>query len=148
VVSDLRRAKADDPQPRLPRPRLARLRSSLVTLLGWDETVTDVFLILPADGIEQVARRAAEIVLERLNHEQNLQSAYLTATEAAQLMRSKRQRVYDLLSAGRLTRFKDGRRVLVSRTEIEKYLAVGAHSPIAPALPTVSRRRTDACELR
>jgi excisionase family DNA binding protein len=49
-------------------------------------------------------------------------SEYLTAAEAAGLLRSSRQRVYDLVSAGRLSRFRDGRRLLLSRVELEAYL--------------------------
>jgi excisionase family DNA binding protein len=50
---------------------------------------------------------------------------YLTVSEAAEHVRAKPQRVYDLLSAGRLRRYKDGARVLVKRTELEAYLANG-----------------------
>ena len=41
---------------------------------------------------------------------------------AADYMCCKPQRVYDLLSARRLTRLKDGSRVLVKREEIDAYL--------------------------
>lgn len=47
---------------------------------------------------------------------------YLSVTEAPAYLRCKRQRVYDLLSAGTLTRVKDGSRTLVSRAEIENHL--------------------------
>jgi excisionase family DNA binding protein len=50
------------------------------------------------------------------------ESPYLTIPEAAVYLRCKRQRVDDLLSQRRLTRFKDGARTLVSRAEIETYL--------------------------
>jgi excisionase family DNA binding protein len=46
-------------------------------------------------------------------------SPYMTAPEAAQYLRCKRQRIDDLLSAGRLTRYKEGRRTLVARAEVE-----------------------------
>jgi len=49
-------------------------------------------------------------------------SPFLTIPEAAELLRSKRQRVDDLLSQRRLTRHKDGRRTLVSREEVERYI--------------------------
>ena len=49
-------------------------------------------------------------------------SPLLTVSEAASLLRAKPQRVYDLLSDGRLTRHKDGRRVLVDRQEIVRHL--------------------------
>ena len=46
----------------------------------------------------------------------------LTVPEAAKRLRAKPQRVYDLLSDGRLTRHKDGSRVLVDRRELDAYL--------------------------
>jgi excisionase family DNA binding protein len=49
-------------------------------------------------------------------------SPYLTVLEAAELLRCRRQRVDDLLSQCRLSRFKDGSRTLLSRTEVEEYL--------------------------
>jgi excisionase family DNA binding protein len=49
-------------------------------------------------------------------------SPWMTIPEAAAYMRCSRQRVDDLLSQRRLTRHRDGRRVLVSRAEIEAYV--------------------------
>ena len=98
---------------------------------------------VPAQVIEAVAQRAAEIVLDHLAAERH-RPKYLSVAEAAQLMRAKPQRVYDLLSSGRLTRHKDGRRVLVSRAEIEMHLAAGALRPVAPTLPPAARSRPDA----
>jgi excisionase family DNA binding protein len=48
---------------------------------------------------------------------------YMTIPEAAELLRCNRQRIDDLLSQRRLRRYKDGRRTLVSRAEIEEYLS-------------------------
>jgi excisionase family DNA binding protein len=50
-------------------------------------------------------------------------SPYLTVREAADYLRARPQRVYDLLSDGRLTRVKDGSRVLVARAELDAHLA-------------------------
>ncbi len=41
----------------------------------------------------------------------------MTVTETANYIRCGRQRVYDLLSAGRLTRHKDGSRALIERAD-------------------------------
>jgi excisionase family DNA binding protein len=49
-------------------------------------------------------------------------SPWLSIVEAAELLRCKRQRVDDLLSQGRLARYKDGSRTLVNRIELEEYL--------------------------
>ena len=50
---------------------------------------------------------------------------FLNVQEAAELLRCDRQRVYDLVSSGRLTRLKNGTRVLVRRAEIEAHLNGG-----------------------
>ncbi len=50
-------------------------------------------------------------------------SPYLTATEAAALLRCCRRRVYELCSDGRLTRHGEGRRLLVARAEVERLAA-------------------------
>jgi excisionase family DNA binding protein len=96
----------------------------------------------PAEFVERVAERAAELVLAHLKaNERALGSPFLSVHEAADYLRAKPQRVYDLLSAGRLQRFKDGRRVLVARAELDAYLADVRPNRIAPVLPLASRRR-------
>jgi len=47
-------------------------------------------------------------------------SPYLTADEAAELLRCRRRRIYELVGDGRLTRHGDGRRLLVARAEVER----------------------------
>jgi len=49
-------------------------------------------------------------------------SPYLTVADAAVYIQASRQRVYDLLSSRRLSRRKDGARVLISRAELDAYL--------------------------
>jgi excisionase family DNA binding protein len=83
--------------------------------------VSGLALQLPDAVVEAIAERAAELVLERLTPEPA--SPYLTVAEAAEHARCSRQRIYDLCSSGRLHRYKDGARVLVSRAEIEAHLA-------------------------
>ena len=104
-------------------------------------TVDTLSIEVPSWFVDAVAKRAAEIVLDQLAR-QHQRPKYLTVAEAAELMRSKPQRIYDLLSSGRLTRF-DGRRVLVRRAEVEIYLTAGAPSPVAPGLPPALRSRAD-----
>lgn len=80
-------------------------------------------LELPDDVVERIAERAAEFVLERLESQPTATgSEFLTVAEAAELLRCKPQRVYDLLSDGRLERFKDGSRVLVRRADCVAHL--------------------------
>jgi excisionase family DNA binding protein len=67
-------------------------------------------------------------------------SPYLTIREAAEFLRCSRQRVDDLLSQRRLTRFKDGSRTLVSRTEIEEYV----RDPISVTQSSIPSRGTSS----
>lgn len=55
-------------------------------------------------------------VEQRNGHEP--ESPVMRVEEAASYLRCKRQRIDDLLSAGRLTRLKEGRRTLVLRSEV------------------------------
>ena len=71
--------------------------------------------------VERIARRAAELV--SAGRTEDRPPRYLTVLEAADYLRCSRQRVYDLLSQGALTRLKDGARVLIARAEIDSYLA-------------------------
>jgi len=63
-------------------------------------------------------------------------SPYLTVVEAAEYLRCRPQRIYDLLSSRRLSKRKDGSRVLVERTELDRLVAQG--------LPTVAVGRMTA----
>lgn len=99
-------------------------------------------LSVPDELVEQIVERAAVIALERLRAEgAAAPSPYLTVAEAAEYVRAKPQRIYDLLSKRRLTRFKDGRRTLVSRAEMNAYLAGERLRSVAPALPPPPRKR-------
>jgi excisionase family DNA binding protein len=80
-------------------------------------------LNVPEELVEEIATRAAAIVLEQLRPAENGSSPYLTIPEAAELLRARRHRIDDLLSRGTLTRVKDGSRTLIARAELEDYLA-------------------------
>ncbi len=51
-------------------------------------------------------------------------SEFLTAVQAADLLRCNRQRVYDLVSTGRLTRYKEGGRTLLRRADVLKLVVL------------------------
>jgi excisionase family DNA binding protein len=87
-------------------------------------------LELPDAQLDEIAERAAQIVLSTIGGRGS--SEFLTVAEAADLLRAKKQRVYDLLSANRLTRYRDGTRVLLARTEIDDYLTGGKNSGLPP----------------
>lgn len=76
-----------------------------------------VGLQLPDDVVEAIARRAAELVLQRLD-DLAPASEWLSIDEAAAFLRCKPQRIYDLRSDGRLSRHAEGGRALVARREL------------------------------
>jgi excisionase family DNA binding protein len=80
-----------------------------------------LFMTLTDEQLGALAREIARVL--RDDHAKANTSPYLTVHEAAQYLRCRPQRVYDLLSARALTRHKDGSRVLVRRAEIDRYLA-------------------------
>lgn len=51
-------------------------------------------------------------------------SPFMTVAEAAEYRRTSPARIYNLLSEGRLSRVKDGRKVLVLRQEVEELHAI------------------------
>jgi excisionase family DNA binding protein len=80
---------------------------------------------VPKQIIEEIATRAASIVLQQLPDHDRAHDAspFLSIPEAAEFLRAKRHRVDDLLSRGTLTRHKDGTRTLILRSELEAYIA-------------------------
>ena len=81
-------------------------------------------LDLPPEAIEEIVAAVTARVLAELHSSPTAAapSAYVTIKEAAELLRCSRQRIDDLLSQGRLTRIKEGRRTLVSRAELAAHL--------------------------
>ncbi len=69
---------------------------------------------------------AAIIVSDGVRPRSQGPQRFLTPTEAAEYLRCSRQRIYDLCSAGTLSRFRDGTRVLISRAEIDAHVQRGA----------------------
>jgi excisionase family DNA binding protein len=95
----------------------------------WDDEAgagveSDWWPLLLGQLLDEVALRAARIVLAQLAEQRQTATAspFLTIPEAAEYACCKRQRIDDLLSAGLLTRYKDGRRTLVSRAELDTHI--------------------------
>jgi excisionase family DNA binding protein len=86
---------------------------------------------LPAEVLEAIVAEVEQRVVARLA-EHEPPAEFLTVDEAADLLRAKPQRVYDLCSAGVLRRFKDGARTLISRSELLEHLGAGC-PPVAQA---------------
>lgn len=96
----------------------------------------------PTELLEAIAERVAEMLDGSTLGSSWAGSPYLTVTEAAEYIRARRQRVDDLLSQRRLTRVKDGRRTLILREELDRYLAGEKTGRFA--LPADTRRRSGA----
>jgi excisionase family DNA binding protein len=89
--------------------------------------VSDPLAFLSAE-----ARQALEDLIDRVVDERlravgadRREPELLTPAEAAERIRSKPQRIYDLCSEGVLTRHKDGSRLLVSRRELDALVGRG-----------------------
>lgn len=83
----------------------------------------ELTLTLPPTALEAIARRVLELLAEegRANAPAS-PPEFLTVDEAAAYLRSDRQRVYDLVSARRLPKYKDGSRLLIRRADLIAYI--------------------------
>jgi excisionase family DNA binding protein len=79
-------------------------------------------LTVPAELVELIAKRAAELLAER---ERPAEPELMSVDEAAELLRCRRQRVYDLTSQRRVACLRDGSRLLFRRSELLGYLEGG-----------------------
>jgi excisionase family DNA binding protein len=88
--------------------------------------------LLLGDLVECVAARVAELLADRLASTSSDASPWLDVNEAAEYMRCKPKRIYDLVSQHRLAAHRDGARVLFRREELDAYLLdAPAESPSA-----------------
>ena len=76
-------------------------------------------LDVPAEMVEQIAQRAAEIVAAR--HTPTA-SPWLTTQGAAEHLACRTDRIHDLVQLGKLTPRRDGRRLLFRRADLDAYL--------------------------
>jgi Helix-turn-helix domain len=83
---------------------------------------TRLELMFPAELVERIASRAAEIALERLRAESESPSRWLTVEEAARYGRWDKQHIYDMRSDGRLSRDGEHGHALVDRHELDAYI--------------------------
>jgi len=89
--------------------------------------MSELRLQLPDQLLEQIANRAAELVLVRL--ERGASSRWLTVAEAAEYARCSVQHVYDMRSDGRLSGHGGRGHALVDREELDAYLDNGRGRP-------------------
>lgn len=106
-----------------------------------EQQVSELTVTLPSELVEQVAQRVAEILAPRF--EAPAVPDYMTVKQACDYAGFTPQRIYDLRSEGKLTRYGDGRSVRVARAELDEILAgPGGGSPagvtrlpVRPRLP-------------
>lgn len=79
-------------------------------------------LDLPDEFAEQVAQRAAQIVIERVQLEPE---GYIGVREAADFLACPTSRIYSLVSAKRIPHYKDGSRLLFDRSELREFVRKG-----------------------
>lgn len=79
----------------------------------------ELTLALPAELVEVIAERAAQIVAER---QASVGEPLLTVEQAATYLACKPKRVYDLCSQRRVRFSKDGSRTLLRRSDLDAYL--------------------------
>jgi excisionase family DNA binding protein len=83
---------------------------------------------LEPDDLEALAERLRPLLGLRAPEDDD---DLLTADEAAEMLRCKRQRIYDLRHQGELRAFRDGRRVLFRRSDVRAFLRARADQPAA-----------------
>jgi excisionase family DNA binding protein len=72
---------------------------------------------LSDDQLAEIARQAAALI----PHEPE-ESPWLNVTDAAERLRCKKDRIYDLIALGKLHPRRDGRRVLLHRDDLDAYI--------------------------
>jgi excisionase family DNA binding protein len=74
---------------------------------------------LPDAQLRTLAEQVAELIAEREP------GGYLDVTAAAEFLACSKDRIYTLVSVGRIPHHKDGSRTLFKRSELEAYVRNG-----------------------
>jgi len=72
---------------------------------------------VPPEFIDEIAQRVADLLSSNISSR-----PLLTVEEAADVLRCKPKRVYDLCSQRRISYVKDGSRTLIRRAALDDYL--------------------------
>jgi excisionase family DNA binding protein len=89
-------------------------------------------LPLPAELVEAIAERAAELVIERLREPTLNSSPWFSLKEAAEYLGISERQVQRLIERGRLHSTTIGRRSLVHREELDRAATREETAPTAP----------------
>lgn len=81
-------------------------------------------IVLEPDQVADLADQVADALNQRACCQcaSSNKPGYLSVLEASALLRCRPQRIYDLVSQGRLRRFKDGSRVLIAEDDLHTHL--------------------------
>jgi excisionase family DNA binding protein len=77
---------------------------------------------LTDEQLAEIARRAAALIPSS----EPTVSPWLNVTDAAERLRCRKDRIYDLIALGKLHPRRDGRRVLLHRDDLDAYIEGGA----------------------
>jgi len=72
--------------------------------------------------IERIARRAAELLVDR---QAPAEDGFLDVAGAAEFLACPKSRIYSLVSVGRIPHHRDGSRLLFDRGELREYVRRG-----------------------
>lgn len=87
-----------------------------------DHQALQLALALPAEVVERIAERAAEILAERQGTSTESVAPWLSTAGAAEYMACSPARIHDLVQARALRPRRDGRRLVFKRSELDAYL--------------------------
>jgi len=73
---------------------------------------------LTDEQLAEIARRAAALI----PNDADDVSPWLNVADAAEWLRCKKDRIYDLIALGKLHPRRDGRRVLLHRDDLDSYI--------------------------
>lgn len=76
---------------------------------------------VPAELVEAIAVRVSDLLSERLPAPYE---PYLNVDEAAEHLAAKKSRIYALVESGRLRAYRDGRRLLFRREDLDAALTI------------------------
>lgn len=87
-------------------------------LLPADLSMLELTLTLTDEQLARIAEHAAALVPAGSSSD----SPWLNVAEAAERLRCRKDRIYDLIALGRLQPRRDGRRVLLHRDDLDRYV--------------------------
>ena len=84
---------------------------------------TALSLAVPAELVEAIAQRVADLLAERLPAQRG-PAPWLDVDGAAEHLSCPKSRVYELIAAKRVRHYRDGRRVLFKAEDLDAVLRV------------------------